>query len=71
MGAVNRHDVKSWYSNFGTNVGVVAPGGLGSVFCEHSEDVWSAIWPGASYDCDANGYESLAALRWQRLTSPR
>jgi serine protease len=60
VGSVDRRDVKSWFSNFGTNVGVVAPGGLGSVFCEDDEDVWSTMWPGSSYDCGDNGYESLA-----------
>ncbi len=60
VGSVDRRDNHSWFSNFGTNVGVVAPGGLGSVFCEHSEDVWSTIWPGSANDCGDNGYESLA-----------
>jgi subtilisin family serine protease len=60
VGSVDRRDLKSWFSNFGTNVGVVAPGGLGSVFCEHDEDVWSTVWPSSIYDCGDNGYESLA-----------
>jgi subtilisin family serine protease len=60
VGSVDRRDNHSWFSNFGTNVGVVAPGGLGSVFCEDTEDIWSTEWPGSGFDCDANGYETLA-----------
>jgi subtilisin family serine protease len=60
VGAVDRRDNHAWYSNFGTNVGVVAPGGLGSVFCDDDEDVWSTAWPGASWDCDESGYEPIA-----------
>lgn len=60
VGSVDRRDVKSWFSNFGTNVGVVGPGGLGSVFCEDDEDVWSTVWPGSGLDCGDDGYDSLA-----------
>jgi subtilisin family serine protease len=60
VGSVDRRDAKSWFSNFGTNVGVVGPGGLGSVFCADDEDVWSTMWPASSYDCGDDGYESLA-----------
>jgi subtilisin family serine protease len=60
VGSVDRRDVKSWFSNFGTNVGVVAPGGLGSVFCEDDEDIWSTVLPGSGLDCGDDGYESLA-----------
>jgi serine protease len=60
VGSVDRRDTKSWFSNFGTNVGVVAPGGLGSVFCNDDEDVWSTIWSGSGFDCGDDGYEALA-----------
>jgi subtilisin family serine protease len=60
VGSVDRRDVKSWFSNFGTEVGVVAPGGLGSVFCEDDEDIWSTVLPGSSLDCGDDGYDSLA-----------
>lgn len=60
VGSVDRRDNHSWFSNFGTNVGVVAPGGLGSVFCEDTEDVWSTELPGSGLDCGDNGYETLA-----------
>jgi subtilisin family serine protease len=60
VGSVDRRDTHSWFSNFGTNVGVVAPGGLGSVFCNDDEDVWSTIWAGSDFDCGDNGYEALA-----------
>lgn len=60
VGSVDRRDVKSWFSNFGTNVGVVAPGGLGSLFCDDDEDVWSTIWPDSGLNCRHNGYDTLA-----------
>jgi subtilisin family serine protease len=60
VGSVDRRDTHSWFSNFGTNVGVVAPGGLGSVFCHDDEDVWSTVWPTSIYDCGDDGYDSLA-----------
>lgn len=60
VGSVDRNDVKSWFSNFGANLGIVAPGGLGSVFCEDDEDIWSTMWPSSDYDCGENGFETLA-----------
>jgi serine protease len=57
VGSVDRTDTKAWYSNFGTNVGVVAPGGAGTLFA--NDDVWSTIWDGSPFD-DGNGYEALA-----------
>jgi serine protease len=60
VGATDKNDVKAWYSNFGTSVGVVAPGGAGSVFCEDDLDVWSTIWNGSDLDCGGNGYDTLA-----------
>jgi subtilisin family serine protease len=60
VGATDRNDVKSYYSNFGVSLGVVAPGGLGSVFCEDDEDIWSTMLAGSALDCGDNGYETLA-----------
>ena len=61
VGSVDRRDVKSYFSNFGTNLGVVAPGGLGAlIFCEDDEDIWSTVWPKSAYDCAENGYDSLS-----------
>ena len=60
VGAVDRRGLRARYSNFGTAVGVVAPGGLGSLRCEDDEDVWSTILPRAERDCGQDGYEALA-----------
>ena len=64
VGATDSRGLPSYYSNFPNNqemVGVRAPGGLGSVFCEDDEDVWSTMWPGSDYDCgDTAGYDTLA-----------
>jgi len=60
VGAVDGNDLKAWYSNFGLNLGVVAPGGAGSPFCADDLDVWSTIWPGSGLNCQHTGYDTLA-----------
>jgi serine protease len=65
VAATDRRGLPSYYSNFPVNqstVGVRAPGGVGSAFCEDDEDVWSTMWPGSADDsCGAiKGYETLA-----------
>jgi subtilisin family serine protease len=61
VGAVDRRGLRARYSNFGTAVGVVAPGGAGSLAeCGNDEDVWSTIMPRAERDCARDGYEPLA-----------
>jgi serine protease len=68
VGATSRTGTPSYYSNFPNNphgpgsVGVRAPGGLGSIFCEDDEDIWSTMWPGSDFDScgDIRGYETLA-----------
>jgi subtilisin family serine protease len=61
IGAVDRRGLRARYSNFGTAVGVVAPGGVGSLTgCGDDEDVWSTILPRAERDCGQDGYEALA-----------
>ena len=68
VGATDSRALPSYYSNFPNNphgsssVGVRAPGGLGSVFCEDDEDIWSTMWPGSDFDScgDISGYETLA-----------
>ena len=73
VGATDSRGLPSFYSNFPNspddNVGVRAPGGVGSIFCEDSEDIWSTIWPEDSSDTsdcrntaagDLSGYETLA-----------
>jgi subtilisin family serine protease len=65
VGATDSRGLPSYYSNFPNKqdlVGVRAPGGVGSVFCEDDEDIWSTIWPGSDYDScgDLAGYETLA-----------
>lgn len=64
VGATDHNDVIATYSNSG-DIDVTAPGGFGSVFCEHySVDILSTIWPGSSMDCQRSpslrGYETLA-----------
>lgn len=67
VGATDRRGLPSYYSNFPNNktmLGFRAPGGVGSIFCEHDEDIWSTIWPGSSLDCTGSGslsgYDTLA-----------
>lgn len=65
VGATDSRGLPSYYSNFPNNqetMGVRAPGGVGSVFCEDDEDVWSTLWPGSDYDScgEIAGYETLA-----------
>ena len=60
VGAVDRGDRKAWYSSFGEQLGVVAPGGIGSVICDDDEDIWSTVWPGSPDACDDDGYETFA-----------
>ena len=74
VGATDMRGLPSYYSNFPNssedNVGVRAPGGLGSLFCEDTEDIWSSILPdpdaGTGDFCndeangDLSGYDTLA-----------
>jgi subtilisin family serine protease len=67
VAATDRRGLPSFYSNFPNNktmLGFRAPGGVGSVFCEDDEDIWSTMWPGSSYDCTGSGsitgYDTLA-----------
>jgi subtilisin family serine protease len=67
VAATDRRGLPSFYSNFPVNktmLGFRAPGGVGSVFCEDDEDIWSTVWPGSSFECSGAGtiagYETLA-----------
>jgi subtilisin family serine protease len=65
IGATDSRGLPSYYSNFPVNktmLGFRAPGGVGSVFCEDDEDIWSTMWPGSDFDsCGSiSGYETLA-----------
>jgi serine protease len=64
VAATDSRGLPSYYSNFPNKpdfIGVRAPGGVGSVFCEDDEDIWSTMWPGSDYDCgDIAGYDTLA-----------
>jgi serine protease len=67
VGATDSRGLPSYYSNFPVNktmLGFRAPGGVGSVFCEDDEDIWSTMWPGSGFDCQGagsiTGYETLA-----------
>ena len=58
VGATDSRRLPTYYSNFpnnGSMLGFRASGGVGSVFCEDDEDIWSTIWPGSSYDCQGSG----------------
>jgi subtilisin family serine protease len=60
VGAVDRRGLKATYSNFGLSIGVVAPGGVGSLECD-DEDIWSTMLPTAArQDCGRDGYEPFA-----------
>jgi len=67
VAATDRRGLPSYYSNFPVNktmLGFRAPGGVGSVFCEDDEDIWSTMWPGSDFECSGSGtiagYETLA-----------
>ena len=61
VGAVDKRGLQARYSNFGTAVGVVAPGGFGGIAeCGGDEDIWSTVLPTGRRDCGRDGYESLA-----------
>jgi subtilisin family serine protease len=68
VAATDSRELPTYYSSFPNNqtmLGFRAPGGVGSVFCEDSEDVWSTLWPGSRSDCepradDIAGYGTFA-----------
>jgi subtilisin family serine protease len=67
VGATDSRGLPTYYSNFPNNqsmLGFRAPGGVGSVFCEDDEDIWSTMWPGSDLDCQGSGsisgYDTLA-----------
>lgn len=65
VGATDSRGLPSYYSNFPVNqemLAVRAPGGVGSVFCEDGEDIWSTMLPGSDLDCapDLAGLDTLA-----------
>jgi subtilisin family serine protease len=67
VAATDSRGLPSYYSNFPLNktmLGFRAPGGVGSVFCEDDEDIWSTVWPGSGFECQGtgtiSGYETLA-----------
>ena len=65
VAATDSRGLPSYYSNFPVNktmLGFRAPGGVGSVFCEDDEDIWSTMWPKSDFDScgDIHGYETLA-----------
>ncbi len=67
VAATDSRGLPTFYSNFPNNktmLGFRAPGGMGSVFCEDDEDIWSTMWPGSDLDCQGSGslsgYDTLA-----------
>jgi subtilisin family serine protease len=67
VAATDRRGLPTYYSNFPNNkpmLGFRAPGGVGSVFCEDDEDIWSTMWPGSDFDCTGagsiSGYDTIA-----------
>jgi subtilisin family serine protease len=67
VAATDSRGLPTYYSNFPVNRTMLAfraPGGVGSVFCEDDEDVWSTMWPGSDLDCTGSGsisgYDTLA-----------
>lgn len=64
VAATDSRGLPTYYSNFPNSLpmnGFRAPGGVGSIFFEDDEDVWSTIWPGSGYDGGAiAGYDTLA-----------
>jgi subtilisin family serine protease len=68
VGATDRRGLPTYYANLPNNqtmLGFRAPGGVGSVFCEDDEDIWSTIWAGSDLDCRSSrgsisGYDTLA-----------
>jgi subtilisin family serine protease len=64
VAATDSRGLPTYYSNFPNKpdfIGVRAPGGVGSVFCEDDEDIWSTMWPGSDFDCgDISGYDTIA-----------
>jgi subtilisin family serine protease len=68
VGATDKRGAPSAYSNFPNDpdatVGVRAPGGAGTPFCEEDEDIWSTVWPGSGLDCTGagslTGYDTVA-----------
>ena len=62
VGATDNRDLKAHYSNFGGGLDVVAPGGVGSPFCDlTSEDILSTWALDTDTVCtDRIGYDSVA-----------
>jgi subtilisin family serine protease len=67
VAATDSRGLPAAYSNFPNSpqggVGVRAPGGAGSLFCEDDQDIWSTTWPGDSTDTNCGsvkGYETFA-----------